>query len=153
MLNTFVSQDNKDPVVCAMPLAVYVRDQLLRARNDYGGPTMSLEQALKELAQRGEVEGEVEEEEHLSIFQLEARRERVELVESTIPLAVVDPKGKHPRLPPSLKRKERRLRPPLRVRQRRRSSWLLLCLLSGRLRYISNNILGSNGRCRFACFD
>lgn len=32
LLNTFMSQDNKDPLVCAMPVMVFVRDPLLRVR-------------------------------------------------------------------------------------------------------------------------
>lgn len=28
--NTFASQDNKDPLICAMPVAVYTRDPLLQ---------------------------------------------------------------------------------------------------------------------------
>lgn len=64
MLNTFVSKDSKDPLVCAVPVAVYARDHLLWVRRDYGGSRMSLNQALKEMAQRGEAE---EEKEQLSI--------------------------------------------------------------------------------------
>lgn len=47
-----------------MPVAVFARDPLLRVRRDYCGSVMSLEQALKDLAQRGEAK---EEEEQLSI--------------------------------------------------------------------------------------
>lgn len=50
-----------------MPVEIYTMGPLLREWKDYGGPTMSLEQALKELAQRGEAK---EEEEDLSISQL-----------------------------------------------------------------------------------
>lgn len=53
MLNTFLSQDNKDPLVCTMPVEVYAKDLQLRVRKDYGGLTMSLDQALKELAKEG----------------------------------------------------------------------------------------------------
>lgn len=53
MLNAFVSPNNKDPMVCAMLVTVIERDPILRVRRDYGGPTMSLNQAMKELAQRG----------------------------------------------------------------------------------------------------
>lgn len=61
---------------------------MLRVRKDYGSRTMSLEQSQKELGQGGEAE---DEEEHLSISQLPAREDRVELAESVIPLPLVDP--------------------------------------------------------------
>lgn len=38
------------PLVRAVRLAKYARDPLLWVRSDYGGPTMPLDQALKELA-------------------------------------------------------------------------------------------------------
>lgn len=60
MLNTFVSQNNKEPLVCAMSVTVFVGDPLLRERKDYGGPTISLEQAQKKLAHREEAEDEEE---------------------------------------------------------------------------------------------
>lgn len=47
-----------------MPVTVYARDPLLRECRDYGGPTMPLEQAQKELSQE---EG-VDKDEHLPIF-------------------------------------------------------------------------------------
>lgn len=46
-----MSQDNKESRICSMPVAVYVRDPLLRVQRDYGDPTMPLEQVQKELAQ------------------------------------------------------------------------------------------------------
>lgn len=54
MFNTFVRQDNKDPLICAMPVAVYLRDPLIRVRKEFGGPTMSLAQAYKELTKGGD---------------------------------------------------------------------------------------------------
>lgn len=45
-----LNQDNKDPLICAIPVTVFVRDPLLRVRKYYGGLSMSLEQALKGLA-------------------------------------------------------------------------------------------------------
>lgn len=50
VLITFMSEDNKNLLVCVMPMAVYVRDPLLMVWMAYGGLTMSLDQALKELA-------------------------------------------------------------------------------------------------------
>lgn len=91
MFNTFVSQANKDPLICFMPMAVFVRHPLLRVRKGYSGPTMPLEQELKELAQGEEAE---EEKKHLPISQLWERRKRVEPTESIIPLAMVDPNRK-----------------------------------------------------------
>lgn len=32
-----------DPLICAMPVAVYARDWLLQVQKDYGGLTMYLE--------------------------------------------------------------------------------------------------------------
>lgn len=49
-----------------MPVAVYARDPMLLVRKDYGSLAIYLEQALKELAQRGEAE-EVQEEEDMPI--------------------------------------------------------------------------------------
>lgn len=49
--------DNKDPGF-TMPVAVYARDPLLRVRMDYGGPTMSLNRLVKELALKGDAEEE-----------------------------------------------------------------------------------------------
>lgn len=34
IFNDFVSQDSKEPLVIAMPMIVFVRDLLLRARRD-----------------------------------------------------------------------------------------------------------------------
>lgn len=42
IFNTFVSQDNKDPLISPMLMAVYARDLLLWVKKDYGVPTMSL---------------------------------------------------------------------------------------------------------------
>lgn len=56
MRNAFVSPNNKDPFVCSMPVMVFEGDPSLRVRRDYGGPMMSLDQAVKELAQRGEAD-------------------------------------------------------------------------------------------------
>lgn len=53
-----------------MPMAVYVRDPLLRVRRDYRDPTTPLEQVQKELAQE---EG-ANKEEHLTIFQLHGKK-------------------------------------------------------------------------------
>lgn len=66
----------------------------MQERKHYGSPSMSLEQAQEELAQGGEAE---DEEEHLLISQLRARRERIEPTESMVPFALVDPKGKAPK--------------------------------------------------------
>lgn len=105
MLNTFVSQDNKDPLVCAMPVTVYARDRLMRVRRDYGGPTISFHQAMKKLGQKGEVE---EEEEQLPISQLRATRERLESRSLFLPSLWSTPRGKCLRLSPaSSKRKGR----------------------------------------------
>lgn len=73
-----------------MPVAIYASDLLLRVQKGYGYPTMPLEQAQKELAQRGEVE----EEEATPDFPTSGDKERVESAESIVPLAVVDPKEK-----------------------------------------------------------
>lgn len=92
-------------------------------------PTMSLELALKELSQGGEVE---EEEEHLSISQLRARRERVESIESIIPLPWSIQRGKHPKTPASRPQKKRKKTKAFAEgRQRRLGSWPLLFLLPG----------------------
>lgn len=53
-------------------------------------------------------EEEADEEEHMSISPLQARRERVEPVESTVPLAMVDPKGKAVEVHTSKLHKKRR---------------------------------------------
>lgn len=58
MLSTFVSQDNKHLLVCAMLVTVFMRGPILRARRDYGGSTMFLDQAMKVLPKRGEAEEE-----------------------------------------------------------------------------------------------
>lgn len=63
MLGTFLSQNNKDSLFCARPVAAYASDSLWK---NYGGLTMPFEQALKEVARSGEDE---EEKEHLAISQ------------------------------------------------------------------------------------
>lgn len=69
VFNTFLSQDKKYPLVCAMPMAVFASESLLEVLKDYGGPTTPLEQALS-WSRRGAKE----EEEDLSIAQLRVRR-------------------------------------------------------------------------------
>lgn len=59
-----MSQDNKDPLVCAKPVVIHAGDPVLRVQREYIGLNITLEQAQKELDQRGEAG---EEEEHLSI--------------------------------------------------------------------------------------
>lgn len=54
MFNTFVSQGNKDPLICAMPMAIYVANELLWVRKEYGGPMKPLELPQKELARKRE---------------------------------------------------------------------------------------------------
>lgn len=66
VFNTFVGKDNKDPLICTMPMPVYARGELMLMRKDYGNPNMPLQQAQRELAR----EGEADEKEHLAIAQL-----------------------------------------------------------------------------------
>lgn len=107
MLKTFMSQDNKDPLVCAMPVAICARKPLLRVRKDYG-LTMSLKQAQKELAQREE------EEEHLSILSTSGNKGMGRAGGVYPSPCHGDPKGKASDTPSaSPKRKGRRLRPLL----------------------------------------
>lgn len=70
----------------------------MRVRKDYGGPTMTIEQAHHRLSQREEVE---EEDDQLSISQLRPTKDRLEPAKSIIPLATVDPKRKVPETPSS----------------------------------------------------
>lgn len=53
---------------------IWAKDPLMRIKRNYGGPIVPLEQAQQELFK----EDEIEEEEHLSIAQLRARRKRSE---------------------------------------------------------------------------
>lgn len=116
VFNTFMSQDNKDLLICAVHVAVYARDLLLRVRKDYGAPTMPLEQAQQELVQ----EGEEEEEEHLSFSQLWVRMYKVEPAESIFPLAMVDQNERLLKFPlASHTRKGRNPRPLSRRHPRR----------------------------------
>lgn len=82
---------------------------------------MSLKQALKGLAQRRDAE---EEEEHLSISQFRARRDRVKATECFIPLTMVDPKGKAPETPFSKSQKKMKTEGSVQGEQKERSSWL-----------------------------
>lgn len=63
---------------------------------------MPLEKTQQELFQ----EEENEDEEHLSISQLRARRKKLELAESIVPLAEVDPKRKDVDVPTSKLKKK-----------------------------------------------
>lgn len=63
VFNTFVSSDNKDHLIQAMPTPVYMKDTLMQVRRNYDDHTMPLEQAQKDLAQQGEAD----EEEHVLI--------------------------------------------------------------------------------------
>lgn len=62
----------------------------MQIKRNCDGPTMPLEQAQLELIQVKEIE----EDKHLSIPQLRAKRKRSEVTESIIPIAMADPKGK-----------------------------------------------------------
>lgn len=60
---------------------------------------------MKELAQGGEAE---EVEDQMSISQVQATRERLDLAESNPPLAMVNPKGKAPETPSRKLQKKRK---------------------------------------------
>lgn len=64
-------------------------------KEEYGGPTVPLEQVQRELAQKGEAV----EVEHLSISQLLREEKESSRHSQIIPFAMVYPKGKLPRFP------------------------------------------------------
>lgn len=105
-LNSFVSKKNKDPLIYAFVVPIWAKDPMIK--RNYGGPTMPLEQAQKELLQ----EDEIEEEEHLLIAQLRARRKRSDPSESIVPVAVMDPKGKAVEVPTSKPQRKRKKSKP-----------------------------------------
>lgn len=66
---------------------------------------MPLEQAQRELA----LEGETDEEEHMSISLLQTRREKVESAEPIVPLVVLDSKGKAFEVPAGQPHRKRKI--------------------------------------------
>lgn len=84
----FVNKKNKDPPIYALSVPIWAKDSVIK--RNYGGPAMHLEHAQQELLH----EDEIEEEEHLSIAQLRARRKRSNPSESIVPITVMGPKGK-----------------------------------------------------------
>lgn len=73
MVNTFINKDNKDPLICAMPVARLCKILVDVAEERLRRPIMPLGQVQWELAQGGEAN---KEELHLSISQLWARKDR-----------------------------------------------------------------------------
>lgn len=82
-------------------------------------PPCLLEQAQRELVQ--------EEEEHLSINQLQARRERVKPTKSIFPIVVVDSNGKATEVPINKSYKRKKSKPSLEETPKRQSYYLLSC--------------------------